>query len=412
MGAVATIEDSEPAGRPPRPFRELERLEALRSYELMDTPPEDVYDDLTALAAQICGTPISLVTLIDAERQFYKSRVGVEGTETSRDISFCAHAINDDALFVVPDATRDPRFADNPDVIGGLGIRFYAGAPLVNPDGLAIGTLCVVDRVPRGLTPAQERSLRALSRAVMAQIELRRQNARLRDLDRLKDDFVALISHELRTPLTSIRGYLELLQAGDAGALNDTQQRFLGVADRNAGRLERLVGDLLFIARVDAGEVQIDAAPTDIAALAEEAVEAARPAADAKDIALSVSAGDVPALVGDPGRLAQMLDNLVSNAIKFTPAGGRVDLRVHADEGTVTVEVQDTGNGIPASEIPLLFSRFYRAKSALDEGIPGTGLGLGIAKAIAEGHGGLIAVESTVGAGTRFTVTLPRHGVI
>ncbi|MEA2323434.1 MAG: hypothetical protein QOD81_3284 [Solirubrobacteraceae bacterium] len=407
MGAVAPIEDSEPAGRPPRPFRELERLTALRSYELMDTPPEDVFDDLTALAAQICGTPVSLVTLIDAERQFYKSRVGVDGTETPRDSSFCAHAINDDGLFVVPDATRDPRFSNNPDVVGGLGIRFYAGAPLVTPDGLGIGTLCVIDRVPRDLTPEQERSLRALSRAVMAHIELRRQNARLRDLDRLKDHFVAVISHELRTPLTSIRGYLELLLAGDAGALNDTQRRFVGVADRNAGRLERLVGDLFFIARVDEGRVQIDATATDIAALAHEAVEAARPVAEAKDIALSVSAGAVPPLVGDPGRLAQMLDNLVSNAIKFTPAGGRVDLRVHAADGAVTVEVQDTGTGIPASEIPLLFGRFYRAQSAMDDGIPGTGLGLGIAKAIAEAHGGIIAVQSTVGAGTRFTVKLP-----
>jgi signal transduction histidine kinase len=292
-------------------------------------------------------------------------------------------------------------------VVGGLGIRFYAGAPLVTPDGLGIGTLCVIDRVPRDLTPEQERSLRALSRAVMAHIELRRQNARLRDLDRLKDHFVAVISHELRTPLTSIRGYLELLLAGDAGALNDTQRRFVGVADRNAGRLERLVGDLFFIARVDAGRVQIDATATDIAALAHEAVEAARPVAEAKDIALSVSAGAVPPLVGDPGRLAQMLDNLVSNAIKFTPAGGRVDLRVHAADGAVTVEVQDTGTGIPASEIPLLFGRFYRAQSAMDEGIPGTGLGLGIAKAIAEAHGGIIAVQSTVGAGTCFTVKLP-----
>jgi signal transduction histidine kinase len=395
-----------PASRD-RTLGERERLEILRRLDILDTAPEQEFDDLTALAAAICGTPISLISLIDTDRQWFKARVGVDAPELPRETAFCARAIEQDDLFVVPDATEDPRFAANPDVTGGLHVRFYAGAPLVTQEGAALGTLCVIDRTPREITPEQERALRALSRAVGAQLELRRQNERLRALDRLKDEFVAVVAHDLRTPLTAIRGYVDLLLGGDAGELTETQTRFLGIVGRNADKLGRLSRDLLFLARAEERTLDLDLGDVDLAELLSETVATATPAAQAKDVEITVEIDAVLPPRADRARLAQLLDNLVSNAVKFTPAGGQVSLALRAEADAAVVEVADTGVGIPEDEVPLLFTRFFRSSSARDAGVPGTGLGLTIARTIAEAHGGTIMVESREGEGTRFTVSLP-----
>jgi anti-sigma regulatory factor (Ser/Thr protein kinase) len=155
-------------------FNETARLEALRRYRILDTDPEKAFDDLTVLAAHICQTPVALITLIDSDRQWFKSRVGVGVSETPREVSFCARAIQEPDLFIVPDASKDPRFSSNPFVVSDPKIRFYAGAPFTSSDGHPLGTLCVVDVVPRQLTPNQENALLALSRQVHAQLELRR----------------------------------------------------------------------------------------------------------------------------------------------------------------------------------------------------------------------------------------------
>jgi PAS domain S-box-containing protein len=238
-----------------------------------------------------------------------------------------------------------------------------------------------------------------------AELELERQNHQLRELDRLKDEFVALVSHELRTPLTSIRGYLELICEDEN--LTEEQTRFLETIDRNAQRLQRVVGDLLFVAQVEAGKLSLEDGAVDMNVIVEEAVETSRPAAAAKSIALIVEAGELPEIRGDRARLAQVLDNFISNAIKFTPTGGSVTVATFAQPGEVEIVVSDTGMGIPASELPLLFQRFFRTERATAGAIPGTGLGLAIAKAIVTGHGGRIRVESEDGAGTTFRIVLP-----
>jgi PAS domain S-box-containing protein len=237
--------------------------------------------------------------------------------------------------------------------------------------------------------------------------ELEDQNERLRELDRLKDEFVALVSHELRTPLTSIRGYLELVLEGEAGDLTDDQRQFLGVVERNAHRLLALVGDLLFLAQIEAGRLSLEVGAVDLSAIAAESVETARPIAEEKGITLTLATGPLALVAGDRARLAQLLDNLISNGVKFTPAGGRVDVRVRGQRGQALVEVRDTGMGIPSEEQVHLFERFFRTAQATEQAIPGTGLGLAISKAIVHGHGGQITVASAEGSGTTFRVSIP-----
>jgi signal transduction histidine kinase len=235
-------------------------------------------------------------------------------------------------------------------------------------------------------------------------------NDRLTELDRLKDDFVASVSHELRTPLTSIRGYLELLREGEAGELSDDQLGFVSIVERNADRLLRLVGDLLFVAQVEAGKITLEPGPTDVQELVRQAVDAARPAATEKGIAVDLDPGvDVGSdLHADRARLGQVLDNLISNALKFTEAGGHVAVRTSQHADAIVIEVSDDGMGMSQVDVNQLFQRFFRAASATEQAIQGTGLGLAIVKAIVEAHDGVITVKSAAGTGTVFRVELPR----
>jgi signal transduction histidine kinase len=249
-----------------------------------------------------------------------------------------------------------------------------------------------------------EQTARAEAEAI--QRLLSEQNKRLQELDRMKDEFVSLVSHELRTPLTSIRGYLELLfQQGDN--LTPEQQRFLGVVDRNSERLLHLVGDLLFLAQIDAGRLAIEQEDVDFEEVVRDSVEALRPIAASRGIDLVASITPLSTLVGDRARLAQVLDNLVSNALKFTDEGGHVSVSLRADGDHAVVEVEDNGAGIPRAEQGRLFERFFRTSRATQDAIPGTGLGLAITKAIIERHGGRISVESEEDLGTTVRVELP-----
>jgi len=228
-----------------------------------------------------------------------------------------------------------------------------------------------------------------------------------RELDRLKDDFVATVSHELRTPLTSMMGFLEMIREGEAGPLNEEQQRFLAIVYRSSERLQRLVGDLLFVARLDASGLQLHFAQVDVTEVVREAVESAAALARSRTIDLRSELGDVPVVSGDRERLLQLVGNLVSNALKFTPAAGTVTARTLVDGASVVIEVTDTGIGIPESEQARVFQRFFRSSTATEQAIPGTGLGLVISRAIAEAHGGSISVRSAPGAGASFRVELP-----
>lgn len=235
----------------------------------------------------------------------------------------------------------------------------------------------------------------------------RRREEELRALDKMKDEFVSLVSHELRTPLASIIGYLELLGDEEAEPLTSRQHEFATVMTRNAARLLRLVDDLLFLSQLQSGTLATEFSEADLPEIARLAVEAAHPAADSKDITISLSAQPVPALRADRIRLAQLLDNLLSNAIKFTPRGGQVAVTVDTEDGSAALDVSDNGVGISAAEQEHVFERFFRTRNAAARAISGTGLGLTIVKAIVDAHGGTITLTSEVGRGTTFRVRLP-----
>ena len=229
-----------------------------------------------------------------------------------------------------------------------------------------------------------------------------------REVSRLKDEFVGLISHELRTPLSSVLGYLELVRDDEENPLSEGQQQYLGVAARNAHRLLRLVGDLLFTAQVESGKFSLDTSRIDLAPLVLASIETARPAAASAGVALIPDFATGSVIVdGDPVRLGQSFDNLISNAIKFTPSGGTVTVSLNASVPDAVIAVRDTGYGIPPDELEKLFGRFFRASTATKNAVPGIGLGLTITRAIITAHGGHIAVDSRVDEGTGFVVTLP-----
>ncbi|MBV8258538.1 MAG: HAMP domain-containing histidine kinase [Actinobacteria bacterium] len=235
--------------------------------------------------------------------------------------------------------------------------------------------------------------------------------ARAEELARLRSSLVGIVSHELRTPLTSIIGYLELLDERDTGPLTDEQATYLGSARRSADRLASLVDELLTLTEAGRSLLDLETQTVDAAALVREAVTAAQPAADTRSLRLVAAGDDAVPVVGDPRRLGQMLDNLVSNAIKFTPAGGKVSVRALREEDGVTFEVRDSGHGISATEREQLFVPFFRGADATRDAVPGTGLGLTITKAIVDAHRGTISIESVPDRGTTFRVHIP-HGLV
>jgi signal transduction histidine kinase len=298
------------------------------------------------------------------------------------------------------------------------GERGHAFASPLTVQGRLVAEL-VTDARPSEVRPvrdslgtiAAELAL-ALDRERLMRIEreaaeaLAEQNERLRELDKMKDQFVSTVSHELRTPLTSMVGYLEILLEGEAGELSEDQRRFLEIVNRSCDRLNRVIDDILVVARIDANRLSYEMQDVDLRMLTEEAVESSRMAAVRTGVDLRLSAPDEPVPAwADQTRLNQMLDNLLSNAIKFTPDGGSVSVTLARQRDVAVLQVSDTGIGVPEEEVGRLFDRFFRASTGLT--ISGTGLGLPIVKSIAEAHGGTIDVESEVGVGTTFTVELP-----
>jgi signal transduction histidine kinase len=252
---------------------------------------------------------------------------------------------------------------------------------------------------------AEESYAREVAEEAKRSLEV--QNGELRRLDHMKDEFVAMVSHEFRTPITAIQNYLYSVITEEVGPLNDDQARFLGVVQRNTDRLSRLVEDVLLFARIQDGRMRLTPDEVDLRPLLADCVESARPQADKTGVRLILDGA--PHVLGhwDPVRLGQVFDNLVSNAIKFTPEGGYVHVNLRGSADAAVIEIADTGPGISEDEIDKLFTPFFRTRHATDNAVPGTGLGLTISKSIVEAHDGAISVRAREGRGTVFRIALP-----
>jgi two-component system, sensor histidine kinase and response regulator len=292
-------------------------------------------------------------------------------------------------------------------IVGKVELETYGGRadtwvsttkmPLRDERGQIIGTF--------GISRDVTAQIRAENKLAKQALQLRARNESLRELDRLKNEFIGLVSHELRTPLASILGYVEILR--EEGVSRPDADHCAEVIERNAQRLLRLVGDLQFLSQIQSGKMTMEFRNTDLADIAACAVEELQPEAQRKHIDLALSATAIPRLAVDPTRIAQLLGNLLSNAVKFTPDGGRVEVRLGREGGQVVLAVADTGVGIPAADRERIFERFFRTAIARRQAIQGTGLGLTITKAIVEAHHGTIAVDSDEGRGSTFTICLP-----
>ncbi len=397
----------------PKHPRETARIAQLKALQILDTDGEAAYDELTRLVTLVLGTEIALVSLIDEDRQWFKSRCGLDATQTPRDLAFCAHAILDpDALFVVENALDDARFADNPLVTGAPQIRFYAGMPIKAPDTeLPLGTLCAISASPKSLTATQREQLTLIARQVERLLAMRRNQMQLiaaRELaeraSMSKTRFLATISHDMRTPLNGMLGTVDLLLDCEHPPQIAEQ---LEVAKACGMTLRALVNETLDLSKLESGTLQLRPEAFSPRQLIADLAMVVR-AVLKPEIALAVEAGDqLPALLlGDAGRCRQIVLNLANNAAKFT-LRGRVSIRSAYRDGNWEIQVADTGVGIPGDKLGQVFEPFWQSPEGQRVDDTGAGLGLSICKRISDAMGGDIDVASTPGAGSCFSVRLP-----
>jgi signal transduction histidine kinase len=413
----------------PLPENELDRLHALIQCRILDTAPEETFDDIVRIAAQVCDTPFAFVSLIDSDRQWFKAKFGLDVSEAPRNYAFCAHTILQADPLIVSDTQLDHRFKDNPFVIADPHIRFYAGVPLTTPEGYGLGSLCVIDQEPRELTAQQIEALEALGRQVKRQLELRRGLTDIaRDIgtqiaiERMKDEFITVVSHELRTPLASLKGALELLRTGKLGNLSDKGQRMLEIALTNSDRLIALINNILDL---DPQNYQLSKQTYDIADIIQTALESVRAIADESKITISTQLISTQ-VYADPKRLVQVFEQLLQNAIKFSSQGREISIAIESinnvtnhtstkpddqnsglAERQILIRVQDQGIGIPADQLETIFERFHQIDASNSRPKGGTGLGLAMCRNLVEQHQGRIWAESRLGEGSTFCVVLP-----
>ena len=387
---------------------ESQRLKALYDYDVLDTEAEKIFDDLTQLAAQICNTPITLISLVDPDRQWFKSKVGLDAEETSRDIAFCSHAIHQQEIFEVEDTLQDERFFDNPLVTSAPNIRFYAGTPLVTPKGHAIGTLCVIDNKPNKLTKEQRQALDVLGRSVISQMELRKNIKQLEQANQHKTEFLSNMSHELRTPLNAIIGFSRLMSDDiKHHQLPKKFSEYIGHIDYSGRRLLSVVNSVIDLNKIEAGMMQVHIEPIFIKEFINDLHGMLAISADQKDVKLSVAVSeDLPPQMNiDQAKISQIMTNLVHNAIKFTDSGKEVVVKFSGNADQLVITIVDQGVGISAVDQNKLFNKFQQVGQV--KSTEGSGLGLSITLGLVQLLGGKIKVISDLGSGSTFTVTLP-----
>lgn len=400
------------------PENERQRLECLYRYEILDSDPEIAFDRITDLVSDLLSVPIALVSLVDADRQWFKSTCGLDVTETDRRLSFCAHAIHDENVMVVPDATADPRFKGNPLVSGEPSIRFYTGAPLITSEGFRLGTLCAVDSIARVITNRQIRQLGDLAQIVVDEMELRlaaiklaRAGEKAECASAAKSAFISSLSHEIRTPLNAILGYGQLMQAMAENPKPDRLNRAINNIVENGQHVVHLIEQATEMSKIEAGELSVSPSQTDVLQVLDECLNAIRTQAVSRGITISNhSEIEGPCLIEtDAMRLKQIILNLLSNAVKYNQDDGRITVALSSQSNSgVRMMISDTGIGIPENMRDRVFKAFDRLGQT-GSGIEGTGIGLAITRELVVLLGGTLDFCGNADDGTDFWFDLPSN---
>ena len=393
------------------PENEKERLEALQSYKILDTLPESSFDSITSIAAFICNTPISLVSLIDEDRQWFKSKKGLGVSETPREQAFCAHAINNPKeIMIVEDSLKDERFANNPLVHGEPHIRFYAGAPLVTNEGFPLGTLCIIDSVPRHLDEFQLKALSDLASQVMVQFQLRKQLIEMEELKlRLEkqfyeaERFAHLVSHDIKAPLRGIAALANYTLEEAGNELSDEVSDYLNQIQERANKTIGLVEGILKHTLSTNYEVNLEWINARLL-LRDVAELSAVPA----DIAFT-SETTITEVYSDRVILIQILINLLNNAVKYgVSPNPKIQIRIKQTLNEWKIEVKDNGPGVSPEHQMRIFQMFQTLGKTDRFGNKGTGIGLSTVKSLVQLLDGRIELKSGLRKGCLFTVVIPR----
>ncbi|MFH4967247.1 ATP-binding protein [Gaetbulibacter sp. M240] len=397
----------------PKPYAsESERLKELDSFSILRTLPESDYNDLTSLAAQICNTPISMVSLLENDCQWFKATHGTDLKETPRSISFCGHAINESlGIFIVEDATKDERFYDNPMVTGPPFIQFYAGVKLVTDNGFPLGTLCVVNTKPSKLNEGQIESLKVLAKQTMnilnlrkSKIDLEKALLEVNEKNQELESFASVAAHDIKSPLASIQGMMTLISEQYGSVIDKEGLEMLSLIENSAGQLQKLIDGLLSYTRNDnifqekQTTISVEDLEKDIFELfCSENNLNFNVKSHLKNITINQTA------------LKQVLINLIANAIKYNDKEKIfIELDIDSDASHYYFYVKDNGPGIPEEYREKIFRIFEVINQEDRYGERGNGIGLATVKKIIQKCEGTLNLESEIGKGSTFIFSLKK----
>ena len=391
----------------PIPPDERVRLQQLHEYGILDTPEEEGFNEIVQLASRICQVPVSLISLIDAERQWFKARIGIpeDMDHTPRDISFCGHAMLNGEIFVVPDAMKDERFHDNPLVKGQPNIRFYAGVPLVSPNGGRLGTLCVIDsKAHHDLGPDQKDILVSLGRQVVKLMELHKKNLELERVAEMQKRIISIIAHDIRSPLSSLKSLLQLIP--EHKSAHSQPGALLDMAGNQLNATLSLLDNIVDWGQLQLKEDVVQMKDCFLNEIVREVEDDLKIQAEMKGLHLKNRIKKDIRFRSDENMVRFILRNLLTNAIKFTKSGHiAIDAAVSRHHLLITVE--DTGIGMSPAILEQLFHGRKKISRKGTQNEAGSGLGLSLVKEFVEKMNGQITAESEAGRGTTLALSLP-----
>ncbi len=389
------------------------RLKALRDLRILDSANDEAFDNLVQLAAAVLDVPISLVSFVDEGRQWFKAKHGLSASQTPRSDSFCAHAIQEEAVMVIEDATEDPRFCDNALVTGVPFIRFYAGAPIYSPDGYALGTLCVIDTKPRPVSEEKIHALRTLSNQVSKLIELRHSNQQLQEskqqIDRHNENLTRLmrmIAHDLRNPFNGLMNLTELLRMDISTMNEDDVSKILDLLNESTHHAFNLLENLLEWSSCEAHMMDYTPEAVYFKGIYKQVLTVIGPSIELKSQKLRFDAPEDLLLRVDQRMITSVIRNLISNASKFTKHGGEIIVKADVQGNHALITVIDDGVGMELEQIKGILEKQRIQSTMGTKGEKGFGIGLELIHSFLSQHGAELQIASAPDEGTRASFTL------